>query len=83
MNKPKLIDYVEVPKSTTTETNYNYKRYSIALENYIKHLESEVKKLNTPDVIKSVCPNCNTEHRNSNSNEQFCLECGHGWQTVL
>jgi hypothetical protein len=50
MNKPKLMDYVEVPKSTTTETNYNYKRYSIALEDYIEHLESEVKKLNTPDV---------------------------------
>lgn len=44
MNKPKLIDYVEVPKSTTTETHYNYKRYSIALENYIKHLEAVLKK---------------------------------------
>lgn len=43
-SKPKLIDYVEVPKFTTTETHYNYKRYSIALENYIKHLEAVLKK---------------------------------------
>jgi len=53
MDKPKITDYVEMPISTTTGTNYNYQRYSIALEAYIKHLESKVKNLTIQRVSNS------------------------------
>jgi hypothetical protein len=50
MEKPNISDYHEVPSSTITGANYNYKRYSQSLENYIDYLEKEVKKLNKPAV---------------------------------
>ena len=51
MNKPQIADYVEMPRSTTTGVNINYRAYSCALEQYINHLESEVKNLNIQRVI--------------------------------
>lgn len=50
MNKPQIADYVEMPRSTTTGVNINYRAYSCALEQYINYLESEVKNLNIQNV---------------------------------
>ena len=51
--------------------------------NDLLQTEAISQALRTPDVSKSFCRVCGNEHINSNTKEQFCLNCGHGWQTVL
>ena len=58
MDKPKIIDYVEIPRSTTSGICYNYKQYSVALETYIKYLEDQVEKLNISAVDESFLTKC-------------------------
>ena len=81
MNKPDIINYIEVPTSTISGTTYNYKRYSIALENYIKYLESKVKNLGLFSVVgqseQLICHHCGKYKRMQGNGimHQLC-ECG-------
>ena len=61
----------------------NYK-IQLLFEKYAKEYHnSEVKKLNIPAVIKSVCPKCKSDNTFNVDDSSACLQCGNEWQTVL
>ena len=43
MIKPNISNFVQMPLSTNTGINVNYRAYSLALEQYIEYLEGKVK----------------------------------------
>lgn len=47
------------------------------------YYKSEVKNLDIPCVIKSVCPKCNGKDVRPYKDHLCCYECGNYWQTVL
>lgn len=57
MEKPRIEDYREVPKSTYLGTRINYENYCHALLAYINHLESKVKNLDLHIVSGSLPDN--------------------------